>query len=451
MKFFKRSIYQKMLDWKTESNGKTALLVEGARRVGKSTICEEFSKNEYKSYILINFSDTKTSFNKEMKEIFENTSNYDEFFQSIQILTGIKLYKRNSVIIFDEVQKYIPAREMIKFLVKDGRYDYIETGSLISIKKNSRKIVIPSEETKIEMHPLTFEEFLFALKEEEMIKVIKDSYSNKIPLINPLHKKAMKLFRTYIAVGGMPQAINTYIETKDFESVDKIKKGIISLYREDLGKISRKSSSITPLIIYDKIQSIFSNHTFEISPSNFSNNLKLYTCLNNADELESSKIVNIAYEIKNIDPTLSLGFNLSNIKIYSADTGLLISKMYYDKKFLDNALYKSIILDKLSVDEGFLFENVVAQELIAKGYQLKYNSFYKEGSNKKYSIDFIISNDKKIIPIEVKSSNYKTHSSIDEFSKKYHQYVEKKVIIYQKNYKEEGDYIYLPIYMTMLL
>lgn len=426
-------------------------MVEGARRIGKSTICEEFAKNEYDSYLLINFADTRNSFTKDMRSIFENTSNYNEFFQELQMLTKIKLHERKSVIIFDEVQKYVPAREMIKFLVQDGRYNYIETGSLLSLKKNSRKIVIPSEEVKIEMHPMNFEEFLMAVNEEELLKYIKVCYKAKKALSEVFHKKAMKLFRTYMAVGGMPQAVNEYIESADFEQVDNIKKNIINLYQEDLGKISRKSSSVTPLIIYDRLQSFFSNHTFEISPSSFSKNTKLYTCLNNIDELESSKIVNIAYEIKNIDSTLTLGFNLSNVKVYSADTGLLISKMFYNKKYLDNTLYKSIILDKMSVDEGFLFENIVAQELKSKDYALKYNSFYKERGNRKYSIDFLLEDGKKISPIEVKSSNYKSHTSIDEFARKYHQYIQNKIIIYTKNYKEEDGILYLPIYMTMCL
>ena len=301
------------------------------------------------------------------------------------------------------------------------------------------------------MHPMNFEEFLMANDENEMIEYIKAAYNNKQALLDPLHRKAMRLFRTYMAVGGMPQAIDEYIETGDFELVDNTKKNIINLYREDLGKISRKSSSVTPLIIYDRIQSIFSNHSFEISPSTFSENTRLYTCLNNIDELESSKIVNVAYEIKNIDSTLTLGFNLNNVKIYSADTGLLISKMFYDKKYLDNTLYKSIILDKLSVDEGFLYENIVAQELKSKDYSLKYNSFYKENSNKKYSIDFLIEENNKIVAIEVKSSNYNTHTSLDEFAIKYHQYIGKKMIIYSKNFKEQDGIIYLPIYMLMCI
>lgn len=448
---YKREIYNELLKWKNFAKGKSALLIEGARRIGKSTICEEFAKKEYKSYILINFADRKKSFTKDMKDIFEKTNSYEEFLQGIQILTGVKLYKRESVIIFDEIQKYIQAREMIKFLVADGRYDYIETGSLLSLKKHSRNIVIPSEETKLEMHPMNFKEFLYALNEEELLNYINECYSLRKPLLDSIHKKAMKLFRTYMAVGGMPQAINEFIETKDFEKVDNVKKNIINLYKEDLGKISRKGSSITPLIIYDKIQSFFSNHSFEISASSFSNNTKLFTCLNNVDELESSKIVNVAYEIKNVDLTLTLGFDFSNVKVYSADTGLLITKMFYNRKYMDNSLYKSIILDKLSVDEGFLFENVVAQELKAKNYTLKYNSFYKNRSNKKYSIDFLLEVDNKIVPIEVKSSNYKTHASIDEFSKKYPQYISKKIIIYQKNYREDDGYIYLPVYMTMCL
>ena len=448
---FKRKIYEDLLSWKNESNGQTALLVEGARRVGKSTIIEEFGKNEYKSYIMIDFSNTKESFTKEVKDVFEKSNNYDEFFQMLQLVKGTKLYQRESLIIFDEVQKYIKAREMIKFLVKDGRYDYIESGSLISLKKNSRKILIPSEERMIEMFPMCFEEFLIALGEEQLLENIKTCYKDRKPLFDPIHKKAMGLFRTYMAVGGMPKVVSKYIETKDYEQVDSEKKDIIKLYREDLLKISRKSSSITPLIIYDRIQSMYSNHSFEISPSSFSKNTKLFTCLNNIDDLESSKVVNVAYEIKNVDATLSLGFDLSGVKVYSGDTGLLVTKMFYDRYFLDNTLYKAIIMDKLSVDEGFLFENVVAQELRSNGHALKYNTFYKANSNKLYSIDFFIENNKKFSPIEVKSSDYKSHTSLDEFCNRYHQYIDKKIIVYSKNYKEENNIIYLPIYMVMCL
>lgn len=448
---FKRKIYDELIKWKSQSNGETALLIEGARRVGKSTIIEQFGKNEYKSYIMIDFSNTKESFTKDVKDVFEKSKDYDEFFQMLQIVKGTKLYKRESLIIFDEVQKYNKAREMIKFLVKDGRYDYIESGSLISLKKNSRNILIPSEERKIEMFPLSFEEFLIALNEEELLNNIKDCYKKKTALFDPIHKKAMSLFRTYMAVGGMPKVVSKYIETKDFEVVDLEKKDIINLYREDLNKISRKSSSITPLIIYDKIQSMYSNHSFEISPASFSKNTKLYTCLNNVEELESSKIVNVAYEIKNVDATLSLGFDLSGVKVYSGDTGLLITKMFYDKPFLDNPLYKSIILDKLSIDEGFLLENIVAQELRANNHALKYNTFYLDNTKKVYSIDFFIENMKKISPIEVKSSNYNSHTSLDEFYKKYHQYIEERIIVYTKNFKMENGIVYLPIYMVMCL
>ena len=298
---------------------------------------------------------------------------------------------------------------------------------------------------------MCFEEFLLALGEEQLLENIKTCYKEKKALFDPVHRKAMGLFRTYMAVGGMPKVVSKYLETKDYEQVDMEKKDIIKLYREDLLKISRKSSSVTPLIIYDRIQSMYSNHSFEISPSSFSKNTKLFTCLNNIDDLESSKVVNTAYEIKNVDATLSLGYDLSGVKVYSGDTGLLVTKMFYDKKFLDNSLYRSIIMDRLSVDEGFLFENVVAQELRANCHSLKYNTFYKSNSNKLYSIDFLIDENRKFSPIEVKSSDYKTHSSLDEFYRKYHQYINRRIIVYSKKYREEDGIVYLPLYMVMCL
>ena len=448
---FERNIYNEMLKWKEKSAGKTALLIEGARRVGKSTIVKQFAEREYESYILINFGDTKGSFTKNVRHIFEHSENYDEFFSMLQLEFSTKLIPGKSVIVFDEIQKYIQSREMIKYLVADGRYSYIETGSLISIKKNSRNIIIPSEEEKLEMFPLGFDEFLKACKEDMMLDEIRKHFTAFTPLSESAHRKAMRLFRTYMAVGGMPQAVNAYIETKDFEDVDRTKKDIIKLYREDLEKISRKSSAVTPLIIYDNIQSLFSGHSFELSPSYFSKNTKLYTCLNNVDELEKSKTVNIAYDLVNIDPTLSLDLNMGGVKVYSGDTGLLISKMYMNTSYVENELYKSIILDKLSVNEGFLYENIVAQTLRASGHDLKYSSFYKEGSNKKYSIDFLFGNGKKISPVEVKSSGYQQHSSIDEFVRKYHSIIDKSYIIYGKNLKVDGDYIYLPVYMAFCL
>ena len=298
---------------------------------------------------------------------------------------------------------------------------------------------------------MCFEEFLLALGEEQLLENIKTCYKEKKALFDPVHRKAMGLFRTYMAVGGMPKVVSKYLETKDYEQVDMEKKDIIKLYREDLLKISRKSSSVTPLIIYDRIQSMYSNHSFEISPSSFSKNTKLFTCLNNIDDLESSKVVNTAYEIKNVDATLSLGYDLSGVKVYSGDTGLLVTKLFYDKKFLDNSLYRSIIMDRLSVDEGFLFENVVAQELRANCHSLKYNTFYKSNSNKLYSIDFLIDENRKFSPIEVKSSDYKTHSSLDEFYRKYHQYINRRIIVYSKKYREEDGIVYLPLYMVMCL
>lgn len=448
---FYRNIYKRIKEWKHRSNGRTALLIEGARRIGKSTIAEEFAKNEYRSYLLINFADTVNSYTKDVQQVFNNIDDFDSFFNNIQVITGTKLYRRESLIIFDEVQKNPRVREMIKQLVADGRYDYIETGSLMSLKKNSKKIVIPSEEEKIEMYPMSFDEFLLAMSEELLLEEIFNSFNKLKPLDDVLHKKAYKLFRTYMAIGGMPQVVARFIETNSYEEADIEKRNIVALYNEDLEKISRKASSITPKIIYDNLSSLYSNHSFELITSSFGKNTKLYTCLNNVDELEKSKIVNVAYDINNIDSTLSLGFDSNGVKVYSGDTGLLITKMFFETSFKDNMLYKSIILDKLSINEGYLFENVVAQTLRSINYKLIYNTFYLENSNKLYSIDFLIKDGKKICPIEVKSSSYKSHVSFDYFCKKYSSLINKGYIIYSKNLVIKDKVVYLPIYMTMCL
>ena len=453
---FKRNISERLLEWKSTSNGRTALLIEGARRVGKTTIVKEFVSKNYSSSIYIDFSDTKRSFTKNVRETFEDSDGLEDFFNRLMLLFSVRLEMRKSAIVFDEVQKYPAAREMIKVLVDDGRYDYIETGSLISPKKNSRFILIPSEEEVVEMFPLGFDEFMVAIGEDMLQEHIRQSFSDAKPLADGLHRKAMRLFRTYMAVGGMPQSVSAYVESSDYHACDRIKKNIINLYREDLEKISFKRASVSPLIIYDRMQSLYYNHGFEIRASEFSKSTRLQACLNSVSELEKSKTVNVAYDVINVDPTLSLSYDMSDVKVYSSDTGLLVSRIFYDSKFEDNLLYKSLILDKMSANEGFLFENVVAQMLRCSGFALKYNTFYNGDSKNRREIDFLIAKGKKIYPIEVKSSSYRTHTSIDEFCEKHRQYIGGSYIIYSKGMQTEdvgGKYVrtYLPFYMVFCL
>lgn len=451
--FFKRKIYSKLQEWKNESHGSRALLIEGARRVGKSTIVREFAQNEYKSYLLIDFSQV----GKEIIEAFETKSdNLGDLFMLLSAYYGVKLYPRESLIIFDEIQKYPHARELVKYFVADGRYDYIETGSLISIKENVKDIVIPSEERHLTMHPFDFEEFAWALGEEPLIDYIKMCFNEKTSLERSMHNKAMLIFKQYMLVGGMPDVIVTFIESnKDFGKADEAKRDIINLYRDDIRKIDKNYQSKVQAL-FDQIPGYLSKHEKRVRISNLGIDSRAIQYENTFFWLADSMICNECFNCN--DPNIGLAMNLdqSHIKCYMGDTGLLVSHAFAENELTEQHVYKNILFDKLSINEGMLFENAIAQELVAKGHKLYfYTSYNHEKKRNDIEIDFIISNksklNEKIFPIEVKSGKKYTAKSLERFNEKFKNRIGESYIIHPKNYRKEGNIIYLPPYMTFLI
>lgn len=443
----KRKIYDKLLKWKDNSNGSTAILIEGARRIGKSTIVEEFAKNEYDSYILIDFNNVEN----EIKNLFtDERRNLDLIFDKLQLSYGIKLYDRKSAIIFDEVQLCPMARSLIKYLVKDGRYDYIETGSLISLKKNIQNIVIPSEEEKIKMYPLDYEEFCWAMGDTVTIPFLKKYFDERKPM-KDMHKKAMNNFRLYLLIGGMPQAVLKYKETKNLEDVDKIKRDILTLYEEDIHKFSYNNSEKV-LAIYDRIPGQLSKGNKRFILTSINENARNREYEDSFKWLDESMIVNLCFNVTDPNIGLALTSDKTSIKCYSSDTGLLVTQVFKNKEYLDNDIYKSILFDKLNINEGMIVENVIAQILKTNGYDLYfYNRVGNDNSKDTMEIDFIIVKDKKMSPIEVKSGNYKKHTSIDRFKNKFKKNVGTRYVIHTKDLKIEDDILYLPLYMAIFL
>lgn len=443
MDIFRRKIYDDLLKWKDTSKGRTALLIEGARRVGKSTVAEEFGRKEYKSFILINFVSAK----KEIKNLFSDMSDLDYFFFNLQFLTGAKLHPRQSLIIFDEVQLFPPAREAIKQLVKDGRYDYIETGSLISIRKNVKNILIPSEEKKIEMNPMDFEEFLWATGRENTAEQLKTMASVRKPVGEVILREAMRLLRLYMVIGGMPQAVETYLETNNLMEVDEVKRAIISLYEDDFYKIDPTG---TLSLLFDNIPGELSTDStrYNISRIIPSSRPSDNNILTNIAELADSRTVNVSYHSNNPTVGLSLTKDLRKFKLYLADTGLFITLAFKDKAFTDNLIYRGLMTDKLPVNLGYVYENMVAQMLRANGDNLFYHTFYKDGSTHPYEVDFLISRDNKLCPIEVKSSSNATHTSLDMFYEKYSSRIKTRYLLYTKDVKKEKDIVCLPLFLV---
>lgn len=443
-RIFERKIYQKMLKWKKDSNGKTALLIKGARRVGKSTIAEEFAKKEYSSYILIDFSIAP----KEVHNLFSDLSDLNYLFLRLQLIYHVNLENRKSVIIFDEVQKEPLARQAIKHLVKDGRYDYIETGSLLSIKKNVENIVIPSEETRIEMVPMDYEEFRWALGDKATIPMLKTAFENKISLGDDVNRRMMRDFRLYMLVGGMPQAVNEYIDTNNFSKVDEMKRSILELYQDDFRKIDSTGKAS---LMFSAIPSELTKNASRYQVSSVIPNEKQNRVLGIIADMKDSLTVNLAYHANDPSVGISLHEDISKYKMFLGDTGLFTTLAFMDKDFTENIIYEKLLNDKLDTDLGYLYENIVAQMLYASGNKLFYYTFPKNNSTHNYEIDFIITKKNKVCPIEVKSSGYKTHASIDAFSNKFSSKIGQKYLIYTKDLRKDGDLLCVPLYMTMFL
>lgn len=443
-RIFERKIYQKMLNWKNEFNGKTALLIKGARRVGKSTVAKEFAEKEYSSYILIDFSIAP----KEVHNLFSDISNLNYLFLRLQLIYHVNLENRKSVIIFDEVQREPLARQAIKHLVKDGRYDYIETGSLLSIKKNVENIVIPSEETRIEMTTMDYEEFLWALGDKVTISMLKMAFENKIPLGDDVNRRMMRDFRLYMLVGGMPQVVKEYIDTNNFNKVDQVKRSILELYEDDFRKIDSTGKAS---LMFLAIPSELAKNTSRYQVSSVIPGEKQDRVLRIISEMKDSLTVNVAYHANDPSVGMSLHEDISKYKLFLSDTGLFTTLAFMDKDFTENIIYEKLLSDKLDTDLGYLYENMVAQTLYASGNKLFYYTFPKDESKHNYEIDFMISKKNKICPIEVKSSGYKTHASIDSFATKFSSKIGQKYLVYTKDLRKDGDLLCIPIYMTMFL
>ena len=443
-KAFKRKIYEEILEWKNNRSNKYALLIRGARRIGKSTIAELFAKNEYKSYILLDFAHAS----KEIIELFEDTYNLDFFFLQLQQLTGTRLYENESVIIFDEVQLLPKARQAIKYLVADGRYNYIETGSLMSIKKNTKDILIPSEEYKIDMYPMDFEEFLWAIDDDVTAETIRVLLSEKKAAGNVLHRNLMRIFRLYMLVGGMPQAIETYLETNNLQAVDETKRSIIDLYEEDFTKIDNSGLAGN---VYDSIPASLSGNASRYIFASAKEGMRANQLFDLLPDMLSSYTINIAYHANDPSVGMSLERDLEHYKLFTSDVGLFITLAFKDKKYTENIIYNKLLSDKLEANLGYVYENVVAQMLKAKGNNLFYYTMKSETSNHTYEVDFLTSTGDKICPFEIKSGNYRSHKSLDVFCDKFSRRIKDKYVVHTKDYKWENGINYIPVYMVPFL
>ncbi|MDR2590249.1 MAG: ATP-binding protein [Oscillospiraceae bacterium] len=444
----RRKAYNHLLKWKNEMNGKTAMLVKGARRVGKSFVCVQFGKNEYKSVINIDFSNVS----EEIKEYFNyDSSNLDIFFSKLSIFFNTRLHNRETLFIFDEVQMFPRARELIKHLVADGRYDYIETGSLLSIQQNVMNILIPSEEDVIEMFPLDFEEFLWAIGDDQTFPFLQSSYEEMRPLGQALHKKVMNDFRQYMLVGGMPQAVLAFIKGMDYAAADREKKRILTLYRNDIVKFAKGYESRVTAI-FDALPGQLAKKEKKFKLSSIHKDARFRVYEDAFMWLTDGMICNPCFNATDPNVGLALSFDHTVHKLYMADTGLLVTHAFADNNFSDNELYRAILLDKLSVNEGMLTENIVAQILRSSGHRLYFYS--RSDTNNRSNmmeIDFLIKKNGKICPVEVKSSTYKQHISLDKFNKKFRVALGNSYILYTKDIMIKDNIIHLPIYMTMFL
>ena len=447
-----RKIYQKMVDWKNATQGKKALLIEGARRIGKSTVVEVFAQNEYKSYIIIDFNKAR----KKVKDAFESLDSLDEFFQTLTLEYNTRLHPRESLIVFDEIQKFPKAREAIKYLVADGRYDYVETGSLISIKENVERITIPSEERKMQMYPVDFEEFMAYMGEEILLDYVRECFKEGKALERQMHDKAMRLFKEYMLVGGMPQAVVAYKESgKDFGAADVEKRDILDLYRDDIKKAAKRYKSKVSAI-FDNIPGFLSTHEKRIVLSEFDEGGRFDRYDDPLFWLGDSMICNLCYKCNDPNVGLALNKNDSYVKCYMGDTGLLVSHAFSENELMENELYKQIMDGKLGLNQGMLYENVISQMIASTGRKLYFYTRYNEEKHRNdIEIDFIISNESKtrfrINPIEVKSSKNYTTTSLGSFNEIFKKRIDKRIIVHPKNFLEADGIIRIPAYMAFLL
>ena len=441
---FKRKIYDKMLEWKRDSNGKTALLIEGARRVGKSTVAEEFARKEYESYILIDFSQAS----KETRSLFDDISDINYLFLQLQLQYKTDLHERKSVIIFDEVQFCPMARQAIKFLVQDYRYDYIETGSLISIRKNVKDILIPSEERKISMYPMDYEEFLWAVGDNTTFSLLRKCYEAGRGLGEQLNRKQLRQFRLYMLVGGMPQAVSEYVETNNFRKVDEVKRDILSLYEDDFMKID---STGRLSLLFDSIPAQLNTNASRYQTTAVLGSESTDRILEFIAELKASKTVLVSYYVNDPNAGMAGMKDISRFKLFLCDTGLFVTLMFRDKAFTENVVYEKLLSDKLSANLGYLYENVTAQMLTANGNELFYYTMFNEVSRHNYEIDFLIARKNKVCPLEIKSSGYKTHKYLDVFTEKFSDMILQTYLIYTKDLDKSRDIFCLPVYMVPFL
>ncbi len=445
MRIFKRKLYDKLLDWKTNRKGKTAVMIEGARRVGKSTLAKQFAENEYESYVLIDFSIAS----KDIIKLFDYINDLEYFFMQLQFRLGVSLIEHKSLIIFDEVQKCPKARQAIKHLVADGRYDYIQTGSLISIHKNVKDIVIPSEEEKMILNPMDYEEFKWAQDDTVSYPQLKILFDKKIAIGDAITRKLMRDFRIYMVVGGMPQAVSEYIDSHNLQEVDRVKRSIIQLYEDDFYKID-PSGRISSL--FDAIPAqLNSNASRYQTASVIGDNAGTEKVLQLISELRESRTINMAYHANDPGVGMSLSMDVSKYKMYVADTGLFITLAFKDKDFTENIIYQKLMSDKLDANLGYVYENMVAQMLTAAGNRLFYYTFPTETGKHNYEIDFLLSRGNKICPIEVKSSGYKRHASLDAFCQKFSNRVLQRYLIYTKDLQKDEQTLFLPVYLTQFL
>ena len=428
---FKRKIYDELLRWKRTDEGRTAVLIQGARRVGKSTVAEEFATNEYDTHILVDFA----ACSSEIRDLFNDVSDLNRIFMRLQLEYGIELRERKSVIIFDEVQLAPKARQAIKYLVKDGRYDYIETGSLISIRKNVKDILIPSEEVKL-------------LGDTATINLLQSCFHDRTSLGDATNRKLMRDFRLYMLIGGMPQAVASYLDTNNLENVDSVKRSIITLYENDFNKIDPTGNASK---MYHQIPAQLTSNASRYlawSATDGTRNSELAEIIS---EIKESMVVNMSYHANDPGVGMALHQNPDKYKMFAGDTGLFVTLAFWDRKFTDNTIYHKLLSDKLSADLGYVYENAISQMLKAAGHELYYYTFPTESGKHNYEVDFLIAEDDKISPIEVKSSGYKAHASLDAFCRKFSARIKNKYLIYTKDMRKEEDLLYLPAYMTMFL